>query len=317
MHVVDKRFELAHLTPKGLARLARKYPGEAGLTIAGPIGLGAGAAYTGQRNGRGTKQSNQQGVATMAGGAVGAVGYHGAVLGALHGPDARKRKALAEGYGGKTRSQLGNIERKAWRRAAGGRRKAKPGERTPGQEMRFYRNFPKELPDWKVQRALGWTSRGAIGRGVQATAIAAGGLGGYEAHRAYQRRGVRKSLYQREDRLSVLRTGELAAGLTIGAIGLGRSRMVGAALGRGIKAAQGKNNARVVEALQLAQAAQGSLARGTALPERTLRQIKRVDYAVQMVPASLRPEVAIAAGALLAGHSLPVRRTSYHSVGGW
>lgn len=122
---------------------------------------------------------------------------------------------------------------------------------------------------------------------------------------------VSKVLYQRDQRVSPLRALELAAGIGLGAWGAGRSRMVGAALGHGLKAATSANNARAVEALRLAQAAQGALRRGTAPGERTLRQIQQVNRAVQAVPRPLRGEIGLAAGLLLAGNSMPLRHTTY------
>lgn len=123
-----------------------------------------------------------------------------------------------------------------------------------------------------------------------------------------------KSLYARDRGISPTHLVETGTGLAIGAWGLGRSRMLGAALGRGVKAANEHNNLRALEALQRAQAAQGALARGTARGERQLRQIRAVDDAVRRVPARLRPEVAAAAGMLLVAQGHPVRRDRYTPV---
>jgi len=123
-----------------------------------------------------------------------------------------------------------------------------------------------------------------------------------------------KSLYVRDRQTSPVRAVETGAGLALGAWGLGRSRMLGAALARGVKQARTKDSQFALEALQRAQAAQGVLARGTAPGERHLRQIKAIDDAVRRVPSSIRPEVAAAAGMLLVAQGHPVRRTSYHPV---
>lgn len=123
-----------------------------------------------------------------------------------------------------------------------------------------------------------------------------------------------KALYARDRNVSAPRVLATGAGLGLTAWGVGRSAMVGRALGRGIKAAQGAQNQRAIDALQRAQALQGILAHGTAGGERRLRQIKAVDDAVRRVPASMRPEVAAAAGMLLVGQGHPVRRDRYTPV---
>ena len=123
-----------------------------------------------------------------------------------------------------------------------------------------------------------------------------------------------KSLYARDRQVSGTRVLATGAGLGLTAWGVGRSGMVGRALARGIRSAEGAQNAHAVEALQRAQAVQGVLARGTAGGERRLRQIRAVDEAVRRVPASVRPEVAAAAGILLVGQAHPVRRDRYTPV---
>lgn len=179
-------------------------------------------------------------------------------------------------------------------------------------DPKFYRTYPKGLPATPYKRVLGQTS-GKRGAAMLAATTAAGALAAGGSVRG-RKKNIAKALYQRDERLSLTRTAQLGAGLGLLAWGTGRSRMVGTALARGIKAAQGKDNAQVINALQLAQAAQGALARGTRPAERSLRQIQRVDAAVRAVPGAIRPEVAVAAGALLAGHSMPVRRTTYRPV---
>lgn len=122
---------------------------------------------------------------------------------------------------------------------------------------------------------------------------------------------VSKALYRRDDKTSALRVGGAAAGLAVGAWGLGRSKMVGRALGIGSKFASFNGNPQAARALDLALATQGALRRGTA-PAGTLgRRIQRVNAAVEAVPPSLRPTVAMTAGAVLFDQSTPVRRTTY------
>ena len=175
----------------------------------------------------------------------------------------------------------------------------------------YFRTLPKELPGAKRKRVFSHTHAGRSGAALN---IGAAMLGAGSAVGHSRSSKVAKTLYQREERLSPVRAGGYAAGAALGAWGLGRSGAVGRALGRGMRMAASKDNTRAVEALQLAMAAQGALARGTAPGERALRQIRRVDAAVRAVPAPMRPEVAMAAGALLAGSSSPVHRTTYRPV---
>jgi hypothetical protein len=130
-------------------------------------------------------------------------------------------------------------------------------------------------------------------------------------------RRISKNLYERDSRVSLLRTGELALGAGLLASGAGRSKMLGEALGRGVKLASARNNERVVEALQRAEAARGTIRVGMQPTERRIRQIQAVDRAVSAVPASMRPAVAMSAGALLVSNSHPIRRTSYRPAPGW
>ncbi len=130
-------------------------------------------------------------------------------------------------------------------------------------------------------------------------------------------RRISKVLYERDSRVSILRAGELALGVGLLGSGAGRSKMVGRALGHGIKMASTRDNERVVEALQRAQAARGTIRAGLQPTERQIRQIQAVDRAVRAVPASIRPEVAMGAGALLVGNATPVRRTTYRPASGW
>lgn len=188
----------------------------------------------------------------------------------------------------------------------------------PSQQPAYFRNYPEGLPATKYKHLLGHMS-GRKGRAIQASVSGGAAMIGAAStagvNRARDRRkSVSKVLYQREERLSILRTGELAAGLGLAAWGAGRSPMIGAALARGVKAASTKDADAAVRALQLAQAAQGTLRRGTASSERHLRQIQSVDRAVRAVPSAIRPEVATAAGLLLAGHAVPIRNTSYRPV---
>ena len=201
-------------------------------------------------------------------------------------------------------------EAREYRTSSGLPRNAKLGD---PRWVGYFRNYPKHLPGGRSKRIFAHTHAGKTGAALTAGAGALGAAGMVATGRR-QDRHVGKALYQRERRVSPLRAAEFGAGAALGAWGLGRSRMVGRALGRGIRMAEGKNNAQAVRAIQLAQAAQGALARGTAPGERRLRQVRQINAAVNRVPAGIRPEVAATVGALLAGNSMPIRQTHYRQV---
>ena len=122
---------------------------------------------------------------------------------------------------------------------------------------------------------------------------------------------VGKSVYMREEHLSPLKVAELGAGAGLAAWGIGRSPMIGRALGHGMKRAMAGGNEKAIYALMTARGARGALRMGTAPGERALRQVKAVDAAINKVPVHLRPEIATAAGLLMAGHSLPATNRHY------
>lgn len=154
------------------------------------------------------------------------------------------------------------------------------------------------------------TMRAAVVGGAAGGAFGAGATGLMVAHR----RPVAKALYAQERRPSLLRYAELGIGAGVGAWGLGRSGMLGAALGRGVKMATRSGNTSALEALRMAQATQGVLRSATAPGERAVRQIKALNTAINAVPRHLRPEVAAAAGIYLTANSHPINRTHYRPV---
>ena len=147
---------------------------------------------------------------------------------------------------------------------------------------------------------------GGVGGGAMGGAAGAAVIG--------HRQKVEKGLYSRESRPSVLRATEFGVGAGIAAWGLGRSPMLGAALGRGVKMATARGNNQALQALRMAQATQGILRRGTAPGERAVRQVRALNQAIERVPRAIRPEVASAAGILLVANAHPVNRTSYRPV---
>lgn len=129
------------------------------------------------------------------------------------------------------------------------------------------------------------------------------------------RREPVSKLYVKDSKTSPMHVLGLGFGAAVGAWGFGRSGMLGAALGHGIKNATRSGNHNAFAALQSAQAAQGVLRRGTAPGEHAMRQIKSVDRLINRVPAAMRPEIALAAGTLLVGNNARnIRRDTYHPV---
>ena len=276
------------------------------LAAGGILGVGLGAQATPLERRRTPEQRHRAdvGSAAVAGGALG----QGAWLGTGYSIRHQGHKLERTRPEGMSRSQYQRIMRDH-HRATGVPQNSKPDR---AHAPAFYRNYPKELPAAKYKRALGHMSgrRGAL---LQAAVVGGGAYTGAAVVRG-RRQEVGKALYQREERFSPVRVVGTAAGLGLTAWGAGRSRMIGTALGRGVKLAEASGNHRAVQALQLAQAAQGVLARSTAPGERALRQIQAVDHAVRAVPAPIRPEVAAAAGVLLTAHSQPMRREHYKPV---
>jgi len=184
------------------------------------------------------------------------------------------------------------------------------------KQQAFFREYPRGLPASKYKRTLGHMS-GRKGKLLEAATVTAGAMLGASSTRG-QRVTTSKALYQRESRVSLARGAEFAAGAALLASGAGRSRMIGQALGRGVKLASERDNGLAVDALQRAMAARGTMRRGIAPTERQLRQIQAVDRAVRAVPSPMRPGVAMSAGALLMGNATPVRTTTYRPVAsGW
>jgi hypothetical protein len=311
---VTKAFKPAHLTPGGIGALARKYPGEFAVGVGAPLLAGGTGAYLRREHrGRATHgRAAESGVSTAAGGALASVGYTGAGLGLLAGPDKAYRLAQQKGVRNAkgevtlSRSAAQRLVKEGWKKA-GRQTGAAP---TPDQEKAFYRNFPDKLPGWRRQRVLGYFGRGTTGRAIQGGLIAGGALAGHKLNQDV----YAKALYAREDRVSPLRAVELAAGIGLGAWGLGRSRMLGAALAHGVKMANARGADQALYALKTAQVAQGTLKRGTAPGELAMRRIQAVDAAVERVPGTLRGDVATAAGLLLAGNAHPISRERYTPV---
>lgn len=241
--------------------------------------------------------------AAVVGGAAGAGLYQGAGY-ALKPLDRRAERKIAE-------------DPKLSARARAHRRKMGVPSNPPAGHPSwrpYFRAYPKDLPGGRLKRTLALTHTGRSG--VAATA-AMGGLGAAMAGTASARgrkEPVHKALYRREEKLSPSRALGALAGGALAMYGLGHSKMVGRAIARGVKMAQGGQYNAVADALRRADAARGSIRAGMAPGEAAIRRVQALNTAIERVPRSVRPEVALVAGTMLVNNSTPVRRTSYRPV---
>lgn len=177
----------------------------------------------------------------------------------------------------------------------------------------FSRTFPTEIPGGRHHRINAQLTTGrrgvAVGTGVTLGGALLAGMGGRG-----KKEPVHKAVYRREEKTSPMRVAGLALGGALAAYGLGSSRMVGSAIARGVKMAQRGNYDGVAEALRRAEAARGSLRAGMAPGEAAVRRVRALNSAIERVPRSVRPEVALVAGTMLVNNSTPVTRTSYRPV---
>lgn len=289
--------------PSEMRRVIRENPWEAGIAVGG-------AGLAGAAGARDKRHPNRTAAASVGGAAAGQLGYYGVGFGAIARSEKLKRAGQKQGHNGLSRSAQESIWRKH-RLGAG----VHQGEKmTTAQQRSVFQNYPRELPGWRTQRLAAHMQRGKYGRAILAGATLGGAamVGGASAMGRKQHVG--KALYAREDRVSIIRSGELAAGGTLVAYGFGNSGMVGRGLARGVKIAQRNGNEQAAEALQRAAAARGSIRAGMAPGEAALRRIHAVDSAIRKVPKPLRAEVALVAGALLGARAMPIRRTHYTPV---
>jgi hypothetical protein len=276
-------------------------------------GLVGGAVYgnaPSYRHARGPEQ--RQRARTVTGGALGAAAGEGLWNASGFGVRGRGHQLERERPENMSRSQHQKLMARH-HHMHGVPQNTKPSK---DKQPAFFREYPRGLPASKYKRTLGHMS-GRKGKALEAATVGTLGLLGAHSARG-QRVTASKALYQRDSRVSLVRGAEFAVGAGLLASGAGRSRMIGTALGRGVRIAQKENNHLAVEALQRAQAAQGVLRRGVQPTERQVRQIQAVDQAVRRVPRHLRPAVAMGAGALLMGNATPIRTTTYRPVAaGW
>lgn len=306
-HGREHRKLRGELRPVEKSAAALLHGGRGWAISAGATGAaGLGGAEAARRKGK--QEASENLVASTVGGWAGQGAYQGATYGLKHSAIRAERKA------GLTRAQKD--------------KNLKPAKKEHGAfTTDMYRNYPKTkldgktpMPGWRQNRTAGWVGRGKLGNALGTAATAGGTLAGMRYVNEPKRGGtgkkqvVGKSLYVRDRQTSMTGLATTGAGLALGAWGLGRSGMIGRALSMGVKQATRRQNPYALTALQTAQAAQGVLRHGTAPGERALRQIRAVDRAVSRVPSAIRPEIALAAGTLLVGHSRPIRRDTYHPV---
>ena len=204
-------------------------------------------------------------------------------------------------------------EKKGWEKRMDQRRHHTATHTSGGSTnwKKVYREWPKDAPYSRASRVIGHTHNGKTGVALgAATTIGGAILGG---HAARGKKQVVGKLYVKDHETSLTGLVGTGAGVALGAWGLGRSGMLGRALGHGINNAARGGNHNAFAVLQSAQAAQGVLRRGTAPGEHAMRQIRSIDRLIERVPAAIHPEIALAAGTLLVGNS-SIRRDTYHPV---
>lgn len=281
------------------SKSARRIPLNAQMGRRTGLLIGGGAlAYGGARSMVDKRVSQSDVDAGALGAAAGAGGYHAASY--LTTPFDRRAQRKID-----LDPRLKEIEREhRYKHGVAGAKKGNP------KYVPYFRNMPKELPGARLKRVVGYTHGGRTAAAATTAAAVLSGAGAVHG----SRQNVGKSLYRKDEHVSILRAGTTAAGLGLAGWGLTRSPMVGRALASGIKQAQTHQNPYALEALRRATVAAGVVHRGTGIAERNLRQVRAVDQAVQRVPASIRADVAAAAGILLVSESHPIRRQRYEPV---
>lgn len=288
-------------TPRRTAATLGRNPQLLAFGGGGAAAAGSGAPHLDRRR----TQAQQSRRDTTARGVYGAVAGQSAYQGAVYASNSRANRKFdtmfkdpAHRRGYKDTAQKKTVEGLKRTHGAG--------------SLGYWRSMPNEIPGGRHLRVNSHLAGGRSGVAIGAAVTGIGAAAGMRSHGRKQT--VAKALYAREQRTVPLRQAELGLGGALAAYGLGNSRMLGRALASGIKDAKGKDNLAAMRALQMAQAAQGSLGRGTRVGERVVRQVAQVNHAVELVPRGLRPAVAATAGLLLAGHAIPTRRTVYRPI---
>lgn len=269
----------------GYARQGWKDPDIVVPALAGGGATGAGAVAD-RRRGRG---SGRGAGGAAAGGVAGEAAWRATGL-SLRNRGHQLERTLPEGMSRSRRTKLTDDHRKKFGIGHGD----KAGiARTPA----YARTYPKELPGWQYKRAVGQMS-GRRGMALEAGVVTASALAGRRATRHHGQTSVGKKLVFEQDKVRPVRAAELAAG--VGLASLGAPRMLGPALGRGVRAVKGQGIAP--KALVEIEAARRSWLTGTSSIYGALPKLLQ------------RPTVATATGVALAGHAVPVKRKTYRPV---
>lgn len=147
---------------------------------------------------------------------------------------------------------------------------------------------------------------------ASATAFELGRQRGQRVNTRGRKESIRKALYERQRRTNLAHATEAAAGSAL--LAWGAPRVMSRTLARGVKdAARATGSKETLEAIQRSQAMAGVL-NSTGQAAARARSIKAVSDAVDLVPQSIRPQVATTAGALLLYQAHPVRTTRYKPV---
>src|SRR5689334_13915807 len=210
------------------------------LLAAGALGVGAGSQVTTRHN---TDRRTRRRADDIAGAAAG--GLAGDALFIEHGYKLKRMGHQTERWNRDfpmSRSQHDKLMR-AHNRKHGVKGNTRP---EPSKQPAYFRDYPKGLPATPYKHALGRIS-GNKGRAIQAGVSLGGamlvggsthGVNRLRDHLHDRRQLLAKALYQRGESTNPLRSLEFGAGVTLAALGAGRSPMLGAALARGVRAAQ-------------------------------------------------------------------------------
>lgn len=126
-------------------------------------------------------------------------------------------------------------------------------------------------------------------------------------YRAQTNTHVSKAFFTREGDVSASRTLQAGAGLGLAAWGIRRSPMIGPALARGVRMTMGSDGERVAQAIEAATVLRNRGRFGRVPTARDMRHIQHLNDTLDRVNRSHRPQVAAAAGLLLAGSAFPLR----------
>lgn len=169
-----------------------------------------------------------------------------------------------------------------------------------------------------------FNSTGRAVRRARGPGLALAGAGATGLWASQGRKGTKQTVHKAAEygymdkHRAPIKTAEMLAGIGLLAHGGSRLKMWGPAAAKGVKLADKHGAGKEARAALELAAAFGAKTRDvTGRGETQLRRIRTLDNAVRSVPASVRPEIATAAGALLAAHAHPTTKERFTPLGGY